>query len=130
MLLAGLTPGNNESAGKKKSVRITRAGVYLKPALVQVAHAAVKSDKSPYYQQKYDRIMKLRGKKRAIIAIARMILTAIYQMLSTGEAWNPTDLFKIDMPEPLEERQKEKAIKQAKKLLINKGIISESQLAS
>ena len=45
---AGLTPGSNESAGKKKSVRITRAGVYLKPALVQVAHAAVKSDKSPY----------------------------------------------------------------------------------
>ena len=32
---AGLTPGNNESAGKKKSVRISRAGVYLKPALVQ-----------------------------------------------------------------------------------------------
>ena len=46
--LAGLTPGNNESAGKKKSVQITRAGVYLKPALVQCAHAAVKSDKSPY----------------------------------------------------------------------------------
>lgn len=106
-----LTPGNNESAGKKKSVRITRAGVYLKPALVQVAHAAVKSDKSPYYKQKYERIMKRRGKKRAIIAIARMILTAVYQMLSTGEAWNPTDLFKIDMPEPLKEKQKEKAMK-------------------
>lgn len=42
---AELTLGNNESAGKKKSVRITRAGVYLKPALVQVAHTAVKSDK-------------------------------------------------------------------------------------
>jgi hypothetical protein len=41
----GLTPDNNESAGKKKSVKITRAGVYLKPALVQCAHAAVKSDK-------------------------------------------------------------------------------------
>ena len=106
-----LTPGNNESAGKKKSVRITRAGVYLKPALVQVAHAAVKSDKSPYYEQKYERIMKRRGKKRAIIAIARMILTAVYQMLSTGEAWNPTDFFKIDMPEPLKEKQKEKAMK-------------------
>ena len=125
---AGLTPGNNESAGKKKSVRITRAGVYLKPALVQVAHASVKSDKSPYYKQKYERIMKRRGKKRAIIAIARMILTAIYQMLSTGEAWNPTDLYKIDIPEPLKE--KEKAIKQAKKLLIREGILSESQLAS
>ena len=49
---AGLTPGSNESAGKKKSVKITRAGVYLKPALVQCAHAAVKSDKSPYYRKK------------------------------------------------------------------------------
>ena len=38
---AGLTLGNNESAGKKKSVCITRAGVYLKPVLVQVVHAAV-----------------------------------------------------------------------------------------
>ena len=74
--------------------------------------------------------MKRRGKKRAIIAIARMILTAIYQMLSTGESWNPTDLFKIDMPEPMKEKQKEKAIKQAMKLLLSEGIISESQLAS
>ena len=39
---AGLTPTNNESAGKKKSVKISRAGVYLKPCLVQVAHAAIK----------------------------------------------------------------------------------------
>ena len=126
---AGLTPGNNESAGKKKSVRITRAGVYLKPALVQVAHAAVKSNKSPYYKAKYKRIMKRRGKKRATIAIARTILTAAYQMLSTGEVWNPTDLYKIDMPEPLKEKQKEKAIKQAKKLLIAEGIIDASLLA-
>jgi len=127
---AGLTPGNNESAGKKKSVRITRAGVYLKPALVQVAHAAVKSDKSPYYKAKYGRIMKRRGKKRAIIAIARMILTAAYHMLSTGEVWNPTDLYKIDMPEPLKNKQKEKAIKQAMKLLIAEGILKESPIAS
>ena len=127
---AGLTPGSNDSAGKKKSVRITRAGVYLKPALVQCAHAAVKSDKSPYYKQKYERIMKRRGKKRAIIAIARMILTAIYQMLKTGEVWNPTDLYKIDMPEPLKEKQKAKAIKQALKLLISEGIIPESLDAS
>lgn len=105
---AGLTPGNNELAGKKKSVRITHAGVYLKPALVQVAHAAVKSNKSPYYKAKYERIMKRRGKKRAIIAVARMILTAIYHILSTGETWNPTVLYKIDMPEPLKNKQKEK----------------------
>jgi len=120
---AGLTPSSNESAGKKKSVRITRAGVYLKPALVQCAHAAVKSDKSPYYKKKYESLVKRRGKKRAIIAIARMILTAIYQMLSTGETWNPSDLYKIDMPEALVEKQKAKAIKQAKKLLQREGIL-------
>ena len=120
---AGLTPGSNESAGKKKSVRITRAGVYLKPALVQCAHAAVKSDKSPYYKKKYESLVKRRGKKRAIIAIARMILTAIYQMLSTGEQWNPSDLYKIDMPVALVEKQKAKAIKQAKKLLQREGLL-------
>ncbi len=73
--------------------------------------------------------MKRRGKKCAIIAVARMILTAIYQMLSTGEVWNPTDLYKIDMPQPLKEKQKEKAIKQVKKLLISEEILSETQLA-
>lgn len=119
---AGLTPGNNESAGKKKSVRITRAGVYLKPALVQVAHAAVKSIEYPYYRNKYTRISKRRGKKRAIIAIARMILTAVYHMLKTGEAWNPTDLFKVDLPPVLMEKQKEKAIQNAIKLLASEGI--------
>ena len=125
---AGLTPGNNESAGKKKSVRITRAGVFLKPALVQIAHATVKSDQSPYYRVKYERIAKRRGKKRAIIAIARMILTAIYHMLVTGEEWNPSDLYKIDMPQNLLEKQKEKAIKQAKKLLISEGIIKDTDI--
>ena len=121
---AGLTPGNNESAGnKKKSVRITRAGIYLKPALVQVAHAAVKAKDSPYYKNKYERISKRRGKKRAIIAIARMILTAIYHMLATGELWNPSDLFEVDMPCALQERQKKKAIKNALFLLQREGII-------
>lgn len=124
---AGLTPGSNESAGKKKSVRITRAGVYLKPALVQCAHAAVKSEKSPYYKKKYESLVKRRGKKRAIIAIARMILTAIFQMLTTGETWNPCDLYKIDMPEALLEKQKQKAIKQAQKLLIREGLLPPTE---
>ena len=119
---AGLTPGNNESAGKKKSVRITRAGVYLKPALVQAAHAAVKATDNSYYRLKYEQISKRRGKKRAIIAIARMILTAVYQMMTTGEAWNPTDLFKVDMPESLKEKQLAKAVRQAAKFLQKQGL--------
>ena len=112
---AGLTPGNNESAGKKKSVRISRAGVYLKPALV-------KDKANPYYALKYERIAKRRGKKRAIIAIARMILTAIYTMLCTGEVWTPVDLFKIDIPEHLKEQQLAKAIKQATRFLEKQGL--------
>ena len=118
---AGLTPGNNESAGKKKSVRINRAGVYLKPALVEIAHSAVKSTTNPYYKNKYEKLVKRRGKKRAIIAIARMILTAIYSMLSTGEVWNPCDLFKFDMPDELKAKQEAKAIKQAVKFLEQRG---------
>lgn len=50
---AGLAPGCNESAGKKKSVKISRAGVYLKPALVEVAHAAVVDKNCDYYAVKY-----------------------------------------------------------------------------
>ena len=52
---------------------------------MQAAHAAVKSNKSPYYKAPYERIMKRRGKKRAIIAAARMILTSICHMLSAGD---------------------------------------------
>jgi transposase len=122
---AGLTPGNNESAGKKKSVRITRAGVYLKPALVEAAHAAVKAKATPYYRIKYECILKRRGKKRAIVAIARMILTAVYQMLSTGEIWNPVDLNQIDMPPELREKELQKSLRRAAKLLVAHGIVAQ-----
>lgn len=127
---AGLTPTNNESAGKKKSVRTSRAGVYLKPALVQVAHAAVKSTLYPYYSIKYDRIRKRRGKKRAIIATARMILTAIFHMFSTGEIWNPTDLNQIDLPQEMVSKRKNIEITKAIKLLVSNGIILDSSLIS
>ena len=93
---AVLAPGCNESAGKKKSVKISRAGVYLKPALVEVAHCAVVDKECTYYANKYNILAKRRGKKRAIIAIARKILVAIYHMLSTGETFNPSDLFKVE----------------------------------
>ncbi len=93
---AGLAPGCNESAGKKKSVKISRAGVYLKPALVEVAHSAVIDKDCDYYAVKYKQLSKRRGKKRAIIAIARKILVAIYHMLSTVEVFNPTDLSKVE----------------------------------
>jgi len=92
---AGLTPQNNESAGKKKSVRVSRAGVYIKPLLVQCANAAIKSKKCTYFKVRYDQIKKRRGHKKAIIAIAHMLLNCIYHMFDKNEPFN-YDLFKID----------------------------------
>ncbi len=99
---AGLSPANNESAGKKKSVRISHAGQYLKPLLVQCALAAIKSKKEPYFAIKYQRIKKRRGHKKAIIAIARMMLVCIYHMISNGETFNPCDYEELVNPHPSE----------------------------
>jgi len=85
---AGLTPTSNESAGKRKSVRVSRAGVYIKPLLVQCATAASKSKKHPEIRNRYLKIRRRRGHKRAIIAIARMLLTAIYHILKKKEPYN------------------------------------------
>ena len=85
---AGLTPTNNESAGKKKSVRVSKAGCYIKPLLVQCANSVVKSDKHPEIRNRYLRLRKRRGHKKAIIAIARMLLTALYNMLKNKEPYN------------------------------------------
>ncbi|MBV4437809.1 IS110 family transposase [Clostridium tyrobutyricum] len=90
---AGLTPTNNESAGKKKSVRVSKAGCYIKPLLVQCATSVVKSEKHPEIRNRYLRIKKRRGHKKAIIAIARMLLTALYNMLSKKEPYN-AELYK------------------------------------
>ena len=119
---AGLTPQNNESAGKKKTTRISRAGAYIKPLLVQCALCAIRAKQFPEVRNRYLALKKRRGHKKAIIAIARMILTAIYSMFCTGEVWNPVDLFKIDMPEHLKEQQLAKAIKQATRFLEKHGL--------
>lgn len=118
---AGLTPQNNESASKKKSVHVSRAGVYLKPLLVQCANATIKSSKNPYFKFKYDRIKKRRGHKRAIIAIARMMLTCIYKMFLNQEAFNPSDNDYSDIPEELYAKHREQYIKNAIKLLEKEG---------
>ena len=122
---AGLAPGCNESAGKKKSVKISRAGVYLKPYLVEVAHNAVKDKSNTYYAKKFEKISKRRGKKRAYIAISRKILVSIYHMFQTGEVWNPTDLASIETP--IEDRIKytKNNFNQSFKQLLSLGLTSE-----
>ena len=98
---AGLTPTNNESAGKKKSVRVSKAGCYIKPLLVQCATAVVKSQKHPEIRNRYLRLKKRRGHKKAIIAIARMLLTALYNILKKKEPYN-ADLYRKSDVIPVE----------------------------
>lgn len=89
---AGLSPANNESANKKKSTKVGNGGHYLKPLLVQCALAAVKSTKKdPYFYYKYQTLKKRRGHKKAIIAIARKMLVAIYHMIRDDADFLPVD---------------------------------------
>ena len=84
---AGVCPGNNESAGKRKSSRIPKGNVYLKTALVEAANAAAKT-KGTYLRDKFYRLKARRGYKRAAVAIAHKILVAIYHMLSQQVSYN------------------------------------------
>lgn len=79
---AGCCPRNDQSNKKIKSTRISRAGSYFKPVLVQVANGLLRSKKHPEITDRYKRIKARRGHKKAIIAICRMLLTAIWHILS------------------------------------------------
>ena len=116
---AGLTPQNKESAGKKKTTRIGRAGEYLKPLLVQIALNDGKSDKCPELKNKYLALKKRRGGKKAVIAIARKLLTAIWHMLSKNEPYNADLYHKADKP-PM---NRELSLQQAFILLQKQGYI-------
>jgi len=80
---AGLCPGNNQSAGKRKSGRTRKGNTLLRTTLVVCANAAVKNKKSFFYAQ-YMRICVHRGKKRALVAVAHSMLTAIFHVLKYG----------------------------------------------
>lgn len=80
---AGLCPGNNESASKRKSGRTTKGNNLLRDTLVVCAHSAVKN-KGSYYSAQFARISAHRGKKRAYVAVAHSMLVAIYHILKDG----------------------------------------------
>ena len=86
---AGCCPRNDKSNRKIKSTRISCAGSYFKPVLVQVANALIKSKKHPEFTTRYKRIKARRGHKKAIIAICRMILTAIWHILTDLKPYTP-----------------------------------------
>lgn len=86
---AGCCPRNDQSGGKVKSTRISRAGSYLKPLLVQIANALIRSKKHPEFGERYRRIKARRGHKKAIIAVCKMLLTAIWNILSKLVPYTP-----------------------------------------
>jgi transposase len=118
---AGLVPQNNESAGKKKTTRIGKAGVYIKPLLFQCAHALSLSKKHPEITSRFNQIKKRRGHKKAVVAVARRLLTAICHMLKKKEPYNP-DLYKAEKAPD----NRVLSVEQALALLKSKGyVISE-----
>lgn len=84
---AGLSPGNNESAGKRKSAHINKGNPYLKSMLCEVGWV-ISGKRTLYLSGWYWRIKQRKGAKRATIALARKLLTLIYTMLKTGHPYN------------------------------------------
>ncbi len=80
---AGLVPRLDESAGKRRSTRVRKGAPWLKPVLVQCAWGAARS-KGTYYQAQFFRLKARRGPKKAAIAVAASLLTAVYHMLKNG----------------------------------------------
>jgi transposase len=80
---SGLCPGNNESAGKRKSGRSPVRKHHLKTIMIEVAWAAIKK-KGSYFKDKYYRLKARRGAKKAIVAIAHRILLGVYHVIKDG----------------------------------------------
>jgi len=124
---AGCCPRNDKSAKHVKSTRISQAGSYLKPRLVQVANALLNSKDHPEIRERYRRIKSHRGHKKAIIAVCKMLLTAIWNILSTGEAYNASG-YLIQTPRPTDET-KVLTQKQALELLRLRGYVIKEESA-
>ncbi|GED33931.1 IS110 family transposase [Brevibacillus centrosporus] len=95
---AGLVPGHNESAGKKKSSKSKKGNKYLKSALTEAAHS-VRGSKN-YLGALYRRTAARKGKKRAAISVAHAMLRIAYYLLTRKEMY-------VDLGEDYFEKQKE-----------------------
>lgn len=80
---AGLCPGNNESAGKRKTGKTTKGSKFLRMALIEAANAAARS-KGTYLSAHYQRIRRHRGHQKAIVAVAHTILVIAWHLLYEG----------------------------------------------
>jgi transposase len=96
---AGRSPGNNESAGKRRSGHTTHGNRWLRGMLVQAAWAASRT-KGTYLSAQYRRLAKRRGKKRALVAVAHTLLGIIYHVLKRGTKYTELGADFLDRQEP------------------------------
>ncbi len=84
---AGMCPGHDESAGKRRSGRTRKGSPWLRTALTEAAHAAGRT-KDTALAARYHRLVARRGRKKTAVAVGRLILEIAYQLLSTGEFYH------------------------------------------
>lgn len=111
-----MAPGNNESAGKRKSGKTTKGNKKLRSALVEAARAAART-KNTYLSSLYHNIAARRGKNRAAVAVGRTILESIYYMLTRNQQY-------IELgPEYLLQQKKDTVVKRSIKKLQSLGYV-------
>lgn len=111
---AGLAPGQNESAGKRKSTRIRDGNRYLRSTLVQAAWAALKV-KDSFLAAYFRRLAARRGKQKAIIAVAHKILVIVYTLLKTGQVYEERGAAALD------DQQKERIVHRLERRIAQLG---------
>ena len=102
---AGMCPGNNESAGKRKSGKTRKGSKWLRATLTESANAAART-KNSYLAAQYRRLRGRRGHSKAVTAVGHSILTAAWHMLQTGELYRDlgSDYYTRQNPDRLTKR--------------------------
>jgi transposase len=113
---AGMCPGQNESAGKRKSAKKRKRSPWLRATLIESARAAARTEET-YLAKRYRRLAARRGDKKATVAICHEILTAAYHMLTTGELYREQGADFLRQCD--HDRSRRRAISQLEKLGLN-----------
>lgn len=110
---AGMCPGNNESAGKKKSTKTPKGDKHIRATLVEAAWAASRT-KGTFLSERYGRLVASKGGKRALITVGHSMLTSIHHILSSGGRYK--DLGDRYVPKRTERKRREYLKSELKKL--------------
>jgi transposase len=123
---AGMCPGNNESAGKRRSGKTRKGSPWLRHALVEAAHGAVHT-KNKYFKAQYHRIAARRGKKKALLAVGHSILVVVYHLLTRRTPY--TDLGADYFEERDREAVQHRCVRRLERLGYNVSLVPITQAA-